>query len=195
MDRDKHQTLRAGVILISIASGIFFVAAGSYAQQHGDREQGSLQPTTSVGKQAVEGLDTIYAKKLPSVQEALARAIQHLEAGHQQEALKELRQVQSSLEAARQALGKHVEPAIVNDRCPIMGSKISAGKVPANLTRMYNGQKVAFCCAACPTTWDQLGDAQKTAKLASVMAGPQQRPAPLKKAPAEPQPHGTSHAH
>ncbi len=195
MNGDKHRIPRAGVIFMTIAAGIFVVAAGGYAQQHGDRGPGSLQQTTSVGKQAVEGLDTIYAKKVPAVQEVLARAIQHLEAGRQQEALKELRRAQSSLEAVRQALGKHVEPSIVNDRCPIMGSRISADKVPANLTRMFNGQKVAFCCAGCPNAWDQLDDAQKTAKLASVMAGPQKGAVPLRKTPAEPQQNGVSHTH
>jgi hypothetical protein len=195
MNGDKRRVLRVGGILISVAAGILYVAAGGYAQQHQHSGQGSLQQETSVEKQATEGLDTIYSKRLPSVQEALARAIQYLEAGHQQEALKELKQAQSSLEAARQALGKHVEPVIANDRCPIMGSKISADEVSADLTRIYNGKKVAFCCAGCPNTWDQLDDAQKTAKLTRVIARPKQSIAPAKRLPAEPQQHGTSCGH
>jgi len=195
MNRGKHRALRTGVILVSVAAAVSFVAAGSYAQEHKDHGQGGLQQETSAGRQAAEGLDAIYSKKLPSVQEALTRAIQHLEAGHRQEALKELKQAQSSLEAVRLAIGKHVEPSIVNDHCPIMGSKINADKVPANLTRVYNGQKVAFCCAGCPNAWDQLDDAQKTAKLASVIAGSQRPGVQLKKAPAGPQQHGTSCEH
>jgi len=58
---------------------------------------------------------------------------------------------------------------VVNDRCPMMGTKIDPEKVPANLTRTYKGQKVGFCCGGCPTAWDMLSDAEKDAKLAKVM--------------------------
>ena len=58
------------------------------------------------------------------------------------------------------------QPAkFANVRCPIMGSPINPDKVPANLTREYKGQKVAFCCGGCPPAWDKLSDAEKDAKL------------------------------
>lgn len=59
--------------------------------------------------------------------------------------------------------------AVVNSKCPIMGGKIDPAKVPADLTREYKGQKVGFCCAGCPATWDKLTDAEKDAKLAAAM--------------------------
>ena len=57
----------------------------------------------------------------------------------------------------------------VNNVCPIMGTKIDPAKVPENLTRTWKGQKVGFCCAGCPVTWDKLSDTDKDAKLAKVL--------------------------
>lgn len=57
----------------------------------------------------------------------------------------------------------------VNIRCPIMGTRMDLSKVPDNLTRMHKGQKVAFCCAGCPTAWDKLSDAEKDTKLVKVL--------------------------
>ncbi|MCD6392162.1 MAG: hypothetical protein J7M40_01505 [Planctomycetes bacterium] len=53
-----------------------------------------------------------------------------------------------------------------NTKCPIMGNPIDPATVPANLVKNFKGQKVAFCCAACPPKWDKLSDAEKIAKLA-----------------------------
>lgn len=58
----------------------------------------------------------------------------------------------------------------VNGTCPIMGSAIDPAKVPVSLTRDFKGQKVGFCCAGCPDSWDKLTDEEKTAKLATAMA-------------------------
>ncbi len=61
---------------------------------------------------------------------------------------------------------------VVNDVCPIMGTKIDPTKVPDALTREYKGQKVGFCCSDCPPAWDALSDAQKDAKLRAVLPKP-----------------------
>jgi hypothetical protein len=53
----------------------------------------------------------------------------------------------------------------INTRCPIMGTPINPDKVPENLTRVFKGQKVAFCCGGCPDEWDKLTDKEKEAKL------------------------------
>jgi hypothetical protein len=53
----------------------------------------------------------------------------------------------------------------INTRCPIMGTPIDPNNVPANLTREFKGQKVAFCCGGCPSLWDKLTDKEKEAKL------------------------------
>jgi len=130
-----------------------------------------------IAKTANEGpsLQAIHSQQLPAVQEAVERAIQHLQAGHQQQALTELLQIKASLETIHQALGRHVGPLFVNDRCPIMGGKIDPTKVSAELTRMHGQDKVAFCCSGCPAQWDRLTEAQKTAKLKAVAAEPQTR--------------------
>lgn len=60
---------------------------------------------------------------------------------------------------------------VVNDRCPIMGGKIDPAKVPAALTREFNGHKVGFCCGGCPAAWDKLSDTEKQAKLDKVKIG------------------------
>ena len=54
-----------------------------------------------------------------------------------------------------------------NVRCPmmVMGKPIDPAKVTDDLKRDYKGQKVAFCCAACPPKWDKLTDTEKDAKL------------------------------
>jgi hypothetical protein len=59
---------------------------------------------------------------------------------------------------------------VVNVRCPITGNKIDPDKVPADLTREWKGQKIGFCCAACPPAWDKLTDEQKQAKLDAAKA-------------------------
>jgi pectinesterase len=61
---------------------------------------------------------------------------------------------------------------VVNNVCPIMGTKIDPAKVPDSLIRDYKGQKVGFCCSDCPKDWDSLSDAQKDAKLQAVLPKP-----------------------
>ena len=61
-------------------------------------------------------------------------------------------------------------PTFVNDRCPVTGEAIDPAKVPADLTREFKGQKVAFCCSMCPPQWDRLSDQEKQAKLDKVLA-------------------------
>jgi hypothetical protein len=65
---------------------------------------------------------------------------------------------------------KVAKPAgdFANVRCPIMGSTIKPKAVTADLTREFEGKKIAFCCAGCPEAWDKLDDAAKTTKLAAV---------------------------
>ena len=64
------------------------------------------------------------------------------------------------------------EDGVVNVRCPIMDTPIDPAAVPANLTRMWRGRRIGFCCAGCPEMWDKLSDAQKQEKLAGAMPRP-----------------------
>ena len=58
---------------------------------------------------------------------------------------------------------------VVNVRCPITGNKIDADHVAANLTTEFKGQKVGFCCGACPAAWDKLSDQEKQEKLSKAV--------------------------
>lgn len=58
--------------------------------------------------------------------------------------------------------------AVVNDTCPIAGAEINQDKVPQELTRVFQEQKVGFCCSGCPEEWDKLNSAEKAEKLDSV---------------------------
>jgi hypothetical protein len=70
----------------------------------------------------------------------------------------------------KQSSTPETKSGFVNTRCPIMGSPIDPAKVPANLTREFKGQKVAFCCSGCPAAWDKLTDQEKEAKLKEAAA-------------------------
>jgi hypothetical protein len=168
MNTMKREFVKAAVMLLAITVFGSTATGGESQPMHNHAGHGMAQPGLAVKKPAMIGLDAIYAKQLPAIQDALQKVIQHLEAGHSQMALAELKKVQESLQAVHKALGLHVGPQFVNSRCPIMGSPINAEKVTADLVRTYQGQKVAFCCPSCPATWDQLTDAQKQAKLKLV---------------------------
>jgi hypothetical protein len=174
MNRASHYALKVAPIPAFVALIGFCIAGVSYAQ-HQHMMPGSAMPQTGETKPAKENtsLQTIYAQRLPALQETVKRAIQHLEAGHHQEALNEMRQIQSALVALHQALGQQVGPRFLNDRCPIRGARIDLDKVPAALTRVYGQGQVAFCCAGCPDQWDRLTDAQKVAQLKQVARQPQ----------------------
>lgn len=68
-------------------------------------------------------------------------------------------------DAQKKCMGKM---PVCNTHCPITGKKIDMMNVPVNLTTMYKGQKIGFCCQACPETWKKLTDMEKDAKLEAV---------------------------
>lgn len=175
MDARKRRILKTGGILTVVAVIGAYTAATSYAQHcpampssAPTKTRATQQATPAGPVKAAVSLQVIHAKQIPAVQEAVERALQHLEAGRQQQAIEELRQVQASLESLHEALGKHIGPQIVNDRCPIMGGKIDPERVPAALTRVHGRDKVAFCCGGCPDQWNRLSYAEKTARLKEV---------------------------
>lgn len=61
------------------------------------------------------------------------------------------------------------EKKIANVKCPMMGTKLDPAKVPASLTREFEGKKVGFCCPGCPEGWDKLSAEQKRQKLTAVL--------------------------
>ena len=113
-------------------------------------------------------LEKIHSEHLPMVSQSIDKAIKAVEAGNKETALAELHKAQKMLATVKDGIGKHVKPKFANISCPIMGSPINPEKVGKNLIRDYKGQKVAFCCGGCPSKWDKLTDAEKTAKLAKA---------------------------
>ncbi|MBN1359396.1 MAG: hypothetical protein JW993_02340 [Sedimentisphaerales bacterium] len=160
MSTTKRRFLRAALLVATVALVTSYVIGANSQPMHEHMASAAMPE-----KPAVVSLATIHGKQLPAIQNAVKRAIQHIEAQQYQAALAQLEQAQNGLEATRTALGQHVKPAFVNDRCPIMGSRIDVARVNADLLREYQGQTIAFCCAGCPSAWDQLSDAEKQAKL------------------------------
>lgn len=119
-------------------------------------------------------LEMIHSRELPLSILSIDKAIKAIESGDKKTALTELLKAQKTLVAIHRTLGKHAQPQFVNNRCPIMGSPINPEKVTNDLIREYKNQKVAFCCAGCPSTWDELTDTEKNAKLVKVQPALQQ---------------------
>ena len=135
------------------------------SDQHGQMGKMNIKhPMTS----ETLSLEKIHSEHLPMVFLSIDKATKAVESGDKKMALAELHKAQKMLVTIYGALGKQVKPQFANNRCPIMGSPINPSKVTKNLVRTYMGQKVAFCCAGCPSTWDKLTNAQKQAKLVKV---------------------------
>jgi hypothetical protein len=111
-------------------------------------------------------IEEIYSKDFPLAISSIDRAVKAIQAGQKQTELAELNKALSKLTEIHKALGTHVKLQFANNfRCPIMGSPIKKDMVKESLIRLYNGRKVAFCCASCPAEWDKLSDADKQAKV------------------------------
>lgn len=117
---------------------------------------------------ATASLEEIYSRDLPMAILSISEAVKAIESGDRKTELAELNKAVNTLVTIHAALGKHVKPQFANNRCPIMGSRINPDMVNASLTRDYKGQRIAFCCAGCPSAWDKLTDAQKQAKLSAL---------------------------
>ncbi len=104
-------------------------------------------------------------KKLDQAIKAIDAASKAVEAGHKATALAELKKAKGIVALCRKTMSEMGKGKFVNTRCPILGTKLEADKVPQNLTRMHMGKKVGFCCAGCPEQWDKLSAEEKAGKL------------------------------
>ncbi len=154
MNKLNKTHLSVALILTAIALPI-----AAWAMEH---------PTATPAKPV--SLDQLYHQQLPQLAQALESTQKAVEMGHKDHALMELKKAQTLLAALQTGLSQHIKPVFANTACPIMGSPIDPEKVPDSLIREYNGQKIGFCCAGCPSMWDKLTDEQKQAKLAKVKA-------------------------
>ncbi len=159
------------VIVIGVA-----VIAGTTATYALAQTKDGTVPHGQMGKMNMKhsmmaetlSLEKIHAEHLPMAMLSIDKAVYAVESGDKKTTLAELHKARKMLIAIYGAIGTHVKPQFANNRCPLMGSPINPEKVTKNLIRDYKGQKVAFCCAGCPSMWDKLTDAQKQTKLAKV---------------------------
>lgn len=113
--------------------------------------------------------EDIYSRDFPMAIVSIGEAVKAIQSGDRQTELAELSKALDKLITVYKALGTQMKPQFANNlRCPIMGSPINLDTVGESLTRDYNGRKVAFCCAGCPSAWDKLSDPQKHAKVPGV---------------------------
>ncbi len=99
---------------------------------------------------------------------SIDKAAKAIESGDKNIVQAELNKALKKLISIYEVLGTHIKPQFANNLCPIMGSPINTNMVAKSLIRSYQGQKVAFCCAGCPSNWDKLTDIQKQARLSKM---------------------------
>lgn len=68
----------------------------------------------------------------------------------------------------REQKQRNVKAGCVNSVCPIMGATFDPERAPENLTRMYKGRKIGFCCGGCPAQWDAMSESDKDAALKKI---------------------------
>ncbi len=117
----------------------------------------------------IMSFEDIYSRDFPMAIVSIGEAVKAIQSGDRQTELTELSKALDKLITVYKALGTQMKPQFANNlRCPIMGSPINLDTVGESLTRDYNGRKVAFCCAGCPSAWDKFSDAEKQAKVPGV---------------------------
>lgn len=163
----KKKVVVIAVLTTIVAVGAFLSRAGA-DPKHQTHHGTTNKPVKHAVKPENAGIELIYSRHLPAALASIEKAVKAVEADNKTVALDELQKAQRTLATVSQALAKHVKPTFVNTRCPIMGPPVNPKKVTKNLIRDYKGQKVAFCCAGCPSAWDKLTDLQKQAKLAKA---------------------------
>lgn len=109
------------------------------------------------------------SQDIDAVMMALNSASEAIDAGDTAAAKQKLDEAKKFLKTIQKSTKQYLEKApVANTKCPISGKAIARTNVPAEWTRMYKGQKVGFCCAACPVAWGKLSDAEKNKKLEKV---------------------------
>jgi hypothetical protein len=112
------------------------------------------------------GFNEIYSRDFPMAIVSISKAVKAIQSGDRQTELAELSKALDKLMTVYKVMEIQGKNHFINSlQCPIMGSPINIKMVDENLTREYKGQKVAFCCAGCPSAWDKLNNAEKHSKV------------------------------
>ncbi len=157
----KTSLVRTGLGFAAVGLVVLLLAPVSAEAEHpGQTKHGKSAEIKKTDKtDAHQG----HVGDLDAALKSIDAAIKAVEAGHKEMALASLKEARGHVAASRQAKSKADQ--IVNARCPILGTKLVPDKVPANLTREYQGKKVGFCCAGCPEAWDKLSESEKLQKF------------------------------
>ena len=119
-------------------------------------------------------------KNMKDTSEAIAlldEAVKAIDAGDTADAKIKIEKAKGMLAEIKMQQEKCMQQMpVINAVCPIMGNKVDMMNAPKELTRMYKGKKVGFCCTNCPLKWDALTDAEKDQKLKECMPKPEDAP-------------------
>ena len=173
----NKQMLKLAGLGIGVVSIVALLSISVFAEEKQQGRKKMHMAATSASVPAGEhSMHKMHVKKLGEALKAIDKVVKAVEAGNKAEALAELNKAKQLVAACNKAMLQMCkvkckgEGKIVNTRCPIMGTKLDPNKVTAKLTRIYEGKKIGFCCAGCPSAWDKLSDQQKREKLGKVVA-------------------------
>ena len=117
-----------------------------------------------------DSLANVHLNQIPALLQTVKEAEKAIRSDDKEAALSALKQVKKQLQVVKQATGKHIQPLILNTKCPLMGDKIKLAKLTSKTVRPYKGKYVAFCCSDCGSDWDKLSDGEKEAKVPNASA-------------------------
>jgi 23S rRNA pseudoU1915 N3-methylase RlmH len=166
--KKKRVHIVFSMIVIAVIAITTMAKANSCGPGHGEKSKVECKADMKKISAKPLSLEKVYAKHFPMVTMSIDKALKAIDLGDRKTALAELTKAKKMMAMINKAISKLVKPKFANATCPIMGSPINSDKVAKNLIRDYKDQKVAFCCAGCPASWDKLSDATKDAKLAKA---------------------------
>ncbi len=161
----NKQALKLVGLGIGIVSIVALLSIPVFAEEQHDGHKMHRVATNAATPAKHHSTHEMRVKQLDEALKAIDKAAKAVEAGNKDAALAELAEAKKLMLACHKAMSEMCMGKIVNVRCPIMGTKLDPSKVPAKLTKVYNGKKIGFCCAGCPSAWDKLNDQQKQEKL------------------------------
>jgi len=165
MKRHTAKLVVLGAAVFSIAALFSIHLLAEETHHHGQQ----TPPTAGQAPVIPHSMHEMCAKKLDEAMKAIDSATKAVEADQKVVALAELKKAKEVVAGCQKTLSAMGQAKIVNIRCPIQGTKLDPEKVPQNLTRMYMGKKIGFCCPGCPEQWDILSPQEKAKKFAEVM--------------------------
>jgi len=141
---------------------------GTMMMQRHHEEMGMM---TQLKDLLAEAKKAVEAGEAETASAKIAEAQKIVEERHKtmQERMEKMQKMMEMRQGSGGEQGEAGQGKVVNSRCPIMGTEIDPAKVPDNLTRMYKGKLVGFCCPGCPRKWDQQSDEEKDKKLSAAM--------------------------